>query len=165
MKIRPALDKVKEAIFNILGDIKGLAVLDLYAGTGSVGIEALSRGAGRATFVDSAREAINLVEKNLERVKLSRKGSAQKLKLPLELSRLRTGGRPYDLIFVDPPYDEKLVNPTLRRIVREKLVVPLGRVVVEHSPRERILEDVGLTILDQRKYGQTLISFLRFESQ
>ncbi|MBI2083251.1 MAG: 16S rRNA (guanine(966)-N(2))-methyltransferase RsmD [Deltaproteobacteria bacterium] len=159
--IRPALDKIKGAIFNILGDLEGMKVLDLFAGTGSIGIEALSRGAKLATFIDNSRPALQLVHHNLEKCRLADRGHIVKLKLPLELGHLPRTYSPFDIVFVDPPYDQKLINPTLRRLVREKILAPSGIVVIEHSPREKIAEDVGLTIIDERKYGQTIISFLK----
>ncbi|MBI4373493.1 MAG: 16S rRNA (guanine(966)-N(2))-methyltransferase RsmD [Deltaproteobacteria bacterium] len=159
--IRPAIAKVKGAIFNILGEMEGRKVLDLFAGTGSVGIEALSRGAKIATFVDSTRAALDLIHHNLTKCHLTPSGHIVKLRLPLELGRLPRLHAPYDIAFVDPPYDQGLINPTLRRLVREKILGPRGMVVVEHSPREKISEDVGLTLVDERKYGQTLVTFLK----
>ncbi len=157
-KIRPVLDKVKGAIFNILGDIQGARVLDLFAGTGAVGIEALSRGAAHGTFVDGSREGVELIRRNLERCKFKESATIVKFKIP-PIPPFAKGG--LDLIFVDPPYDRDLVNPTLRAIAREKLLAAGGIVVVEHSPRELIADDCGLAIVDTRKYGQTLVSFLR----
>lgn len=163
-RIRPVLDKVKGAIFNILGDVSGDSVLDLFAGTGAIGIEALSRGAERAVFVDFLDEAARIIFKNLERCQFLDRSSLLRLKIPAQLNRLARGARrssPYNLIFVDPPYDKGLVNPTLRAIDREKILAPDGTVIVEHSSREPIADDTGLRIVDQRKYGQTLVSFLK----
>lgn len=178
--IRPVLDKVKQAIFNILGDIEGACVLDLFAGTGSIGIEALSRGASQATFVDISREATILIRKNLERCSFADQAKVVQHEIPIKLARLAAGsfpripeselgssGRPlsqpgqFDLIFVDPPYDQHLVNRTLKAIVREKLLAAQGTIVIEHSPREPIANDLSLKPINQRKYGQTLVSFLK----
>jgi len=158
-KIRPALDKVKQAIFNILGNIEGCRVLDLFAGTGSIGIEALSRGAVHAVFVDGDPEAIRLIRKNLQQTGFDDPARVLRLQIPSELKRIRHST--FDLIFIDPPYDRNLVNPTIRAVAREKILAPRGTVVVEHSPREPIADDAGLTLVDQRKYGQTVISFLK----
>lgn len=159
-EIRPVLDKVKQAIFNILGGVEELRVLDLFAGTGSIGIEALSRGASFAVFVDSGIEALRLIKKNIRLLGLENQTRVLRACLPKEVARLRKVG-PFGLLFVDPPYDRDLVNPTLHAIAREKILVPGGTVVVEHSPRETISPDVGLSLFDQRKYGQTLVSFLK----
>lgn len=156
-RIRPALDKVKGAIFNILYDVRGQKVLDLFAGTGSVGIEALSRGAESCVFVDSSPEALKIIRENLKRTGFEKQAQVVKLELPAGLRQLKTS---FDLIFVDPPYDRNLVNPTLKVVVEENQLAPDGIVIVEHSPREVISPDVGLTLSDQRRYGQTFISFL-----
>lgn len=158
-KIRPALDKIKQAIFNILGNMEGLTVLDLFAGTGSIGIEALSRGAVHAVFVDGGAEAIRLIRKNLQQTGFDDPARVLRLRIPSELKRIRHST--FDLIFIDPPYDRNLVNPTIRAVAREKILAPSGTVVIEHSPREPVADDAGLVLADQRKYGQTLISFLR----
>lgn len=161
-RIRPALDKVKQAIFNILWEIQGKTVLDLFAGTGSIGIEAISRGAAHCTFVDLSREALNLVKKNLEKCGLEMYAKIFKFKIPPIPPRIKGEAEEgFALIFVDPPYDNNLVNPTLLEIARENLLAPDGIVVVEHSPREPIKKETGLRLVDQRKYGQTLISFLK----
>ncbi len=155
-RIRPAIDKVKQAIFNILGDVSGLQVLDLFAGTGSVGIEALSRGATHATFVDQLPEALQLIKKNLEMCQLLHRAKIVKVGVQ-NFEPLQS----YDLIFVDPPYDKSIVTPTLRQIASQKILAPNGFIIVEHSPRELPEEVSGLELIDQRKYGQTLVSFLK----
>lgn len=157
LQIRPASDKVKQAIFNVLGDVRGKRVLDLFAGTGSIGIEALSRGAAQCTFVDGSREGVELIHKNLRNCRLENFSSVIFARIPAGLRRALPQ---FNLIFVDPPYDQDLVNPTLRAVARQNLLAPGGTVVVEHSPREAIAGDCGLTLTDQRKYGQTLVSFL-----
>lgn len=162
--IRPAIDKVKQAVFNILGDTSGLRVLDLFAGTGSMGIEALSRGATQATFVDQLPEAIQLIKKNLEMCQFLDRSEIVKMNIPPPIylpSPLPTREGKHDLIFVDPPYDKELVNPTLQWLANQKLLAPSGIVVVEHSPRELIHPLPNLQVYDERKYGQTLISFLK----
>lgn len=157
-RIRPAIDKVKGAIFNILGDIVGLKVLDLFAGTGSIGIEALSRGAAHCTFVDASRDAVKLILKNLKKTGFEKQSHVVRINLRRPF---HPSPPTFHLIFVDPPYDQNLVNPTLRAIVREKLLAAGGIVVVEHSPRESLADDLELTVYDKRKYGQTLVSFLK----
>ncbi len=160
--IRPALDKVKGAIFNILFDVSGLNVLDVFAGTGSIGIEALSRGAKHAVFLDAAPEALGVIKKNLEICRFTDRATILRTKLPEDLRTVakRSGIASFDLVFVDPPYDKNLVNPSLRRIAELGLLAANGRILVEHSPRETIQEVPGLAVNDQRVYGQTLISFL-----
>lgn len=158
-RIRPVLDKVKGAIFNILYDVTGQKVLDLFAGTGSAGLEALSRGAFSCVFIDRLPEALALLRKNIERCGFEASATVLRLEVPRELRRVQKFG-PFDLVFVDPPYDKNLVNPALRVIAEENQLAPGGKVVVEHSPREAIDGKNGLRIVDRRKYGQTLITFL-----
>ena len=160
-KVRPASDKVKGAIFNILGEIEGLKVLDLFAGSGSVGIEALSRGAESAIFVESDRQIAHSIRKNLETCQFDPMGKILKMEVKKALSLLSKKNEKFDLIFVDPPYDRNLVNPTLSLLERYLLLSEHGVIVIEHSPRETILPKEMLEIYDQRKYGQTFISFIR----
>ena len=160
LKIRPALDSVREAIFNILGDVTDLNVLDLYAGPGSVGLEALSRGAQSAIFVDDLPQAIALIHKNLALCRLDHQAEVYQSPVRQALSRLHRRGLSLDLIFVDPPYDQGEVMTTLTQIVHEKILAPGGRVIVEHSPREPVENVPGLQVLSTRKYGQTRITFL-----
>lgn len=160
-KIRPALDKVKQAVFNILGDITGCRILDLFAGTGSIGIEALSQGASHAVFVDDGPESLKIVRKNLEICRFEGRATVLKMKIPEELDRIKKKEAGFDLVFVDPPYDRNLVNPTLQKLFSSGLLSPQGWVIVEHSPRELIQENQAWMIKSRREYGQTLISFLK----
>ena len=159
-KIRPALDKVRQAIYNILGDVQGESILDLFAGTGSMGLEGLSRGANHAVFVDDHIEALQLIRKNIDLCRFEN-ASIVKLKLPQGLMKISERFGSFDLIFHDPPYDQNLVNPILKTIEETNLLSPKGFVVVEHSPREMVQEIDALHLVTQRKYGQTLISFLK----
>ncbi len=163
--IRPVLDKVKGAIFNILFDVSDLRVLDLFAGTGAVGIEALSRGASHATFVDSSFEAISILKKNLEHCKFTERSKIFPRPVPVAIEFYSKNSEQFDLIFVDPPYLKGLVNQTLNKIASSGILAKKGKVIVEHSPKEpielshqRTNEPIILT--DTRKYGQTLVSFL-----
>lgn len=159
-RVRPALDQVKEAIFNILFDVNGLRVLDLFAGSGSVGIEALSRGAAKAVFVEEWDKAIESIHKNLAHTKLSDRAVILKSTVGRAISTLSRREAEFDLIFVDPPYEKGLVNPTLEALAVSPLMAEGAVVIVEHHPKEPILEIEGLSLTDSRKYGQTLISFL-----
>lgn len=158
--IRPVSDKVKEAIFNILGDrVEGSNVLDLFAGTGSVGLEALSRGALRCVFVESYPHALSLLKKNIGACGFFDRTFILRGELPGVLNRLKKKGA-FGLVFVDPPYDRGLIGPALDGLVRYNLIDAQSCVIVEHSPREAPV-DKSVTVFDSRKYGQTLVSFLR----
>lgn len=157
--IRPVSDKVKEAIFNILGRrVDDSNVLDLFAGTGSVGLEALSRGALRCVFVESYPHALSLLQKNIGVCGFVDRAFIFRGKVPGVLNRLKKKGA-FGLVFVDPPYDRGLISPTLEAIVGYKLIDAQSCVIVEHSPREAPVGS-GLDVFDSRQYGQTLVSFL-----
>lgn len=172
--VRPASQKVKEAVFDILvhtwSPMEGLKVLDLFAGSGSLGIEALSRGASSATFVEQSPAVAQIIKDNLEKIAFTSQAAVLKIKLPWglktgsqeSLSHLRPHS--FNLIFIDPPYDKGLLMPTIRRVAKEKLLAAKGMIVVEHSPREKIHEgalgEMSFQLADQRQYGQTWISFL-----
>lgn len=158
--IRPALDQVKEAIFNILYDVSELEVLDLFAGTGNVGLEALSRHAASCTFVDNGREAISLIFKNIEITGFKERSRVITRPVALAIRQLSKQKKSFDLIFVDPPYEKNLVNPTLQMLSERCLLKGDGKIIVEHHPKEAITSPTPFELTDQRKYGQTLISFL-----
>ncbi len=157
---RPTSDRVREALFSIIGDVGGLRVLDLYAGTGALGIEALSRGAAYATFVEHAREPLRALRRNLRDLGIEQKSRV----LPVRVERLRGArsllGESFDIVFVDPPYralrDEKVVDD-LGRLFSE--IRPGARVVVEHARSLAAPEFSGLALDDRRSYGDTALGF------
>ena len=151
---RPTPERVREALFSILAPVDGLRVLDLFAGSGALAIEALSRGALSATLVDSSHAAISAINRNLESLDLAAEVRAQEA-VPF-LQRARQDARQYDLVFLDPPYRH---SPTLERELSTALVPVLtpGARVVTESDRRAPLE-LGLpTPPDERRYGDTLI--------
>ena len=160
-RVRPALDQVKEAIFNILFNVEGMRVLDLFAGSGSIGIEALSRGASLTVFVEEWDKAVECIYKNLEHTNLASQAKVVKSTVGRAIATLSRKGGEFDLVFVDPPYEKGLVNPTLEELVRSTLLADDATVIVEHHPKEMIGEVKGLTLTDSRKYGQTLVTFLQ----
>jgi 16S rRNA (guanine966-N2)-methyltransferase len=150
---RPTSDRVREALFSILGDLHDLRVLDLFAGSGALGIEALSRGAREATLVDSARSAVTAINRNLTALHIEAEVVAQPAARFLEAA-LRDG-RQYDLVFLDPPYRHA---STLGRELTSALTPILAgdaRVVAESDRRSPL--GLELVLLDARRYGDTLI--------
>jgi 16S rRNA (guanine966-N2)-methyltransferase len=150
---RPTSDRVREALFSILGDVTDLKVLDLFAGSGALGIEALSRGAQSATVVDSGRAAVAAIRRNLEALALE----AEVIPQPATrfLQSASRDGRQYDLVFLDPPYRHA---STLGRELTSALtpiLAPDARVVAESDRRSPL--GLGLSLLDERRYGDTLI--------
>jgi len=161
---RPALDRIKESLFSILFDVSGQTILDLFAGSGSVGIEALSRGATSATFVENNSAALKAMTTNLKACGFEEQSTIMKQDVDRALDKLSKQNVSFDLIFVDPPYLKDLVNVSLAKIGSSNLAHSGSRIVVEHHPKEPIEEIEGLTLTDTRTYGQTLISFLRKET-
>jgi len=160
---RPVLDKVKEAIFSILFDVSDLTVLDLYAGSGSIGIEALSRGAAHATFVENETEAYNSIIKNLKKCRLENNATVYNMSVSSAIKKLGKKNEKFDLIFVDPPYLKNLVNPTMDQIIHSQIIHRDSIIITEHHPKEPVMVTPGMTLTETRKYGQTLISFLKKE--
>lgn len=153
--IRPTSDKVRGAIFDILGDIEDLAVLDLFAGTGAMGIEALSRGASRATFVDVSRSACDLVRENLATTKLEELAKV----LKSDATSPAVAGETFDVILADPPYDFPSFSALLAWI--PGVLAPDGILVVEHDARMELEETTDLEKVDSRRWGTTAATFFR----
>ncbi len=162
LPLRPTSDRVKESIFNILrGQIEGRVVLDLFAGTGNLGIEALSRGAKKVIFVEKGRHAGGLIQRNLAQSGLGERSEV----LPVEANRaigiLKQRGNTFDLIFMDPPYEKGWVEKTLVKLISHRIYHKDSILVVEHHRRE-LLPPVlhGWNLIRQRKMGETVVSFL-----
>ncbi|MDJ0984835.1 MAG: 16S rRNA (guanine(966)-N(2))-methyltransferase RsmD [Desulfobacterales bacterium] len=159
---RPTADRVRESIFNILGQsVQGARVLDLYAGTGAMGIEALSRGAQFAFFVDDQKTALAALAKNLKSCSLESRASTVKWNIKDNLNILRSHRLAFDLIFIDPPYHQNMIQPTLSHLSVSKCLGNGAQLTIEHSPLEPLPENQSeFKCTDQRRYGKTLVSFL-----
>lgn len=162
--LRPSMDHVKAAIFSSLGEFtKGTRVLDLFAGTGALGIEALSRGAGSAVFVENNRLAVASIERNLTTTRLS--GAVHEMDIFRFLDRFASAAA-FDLIFADPPYakqpgerdftPELIANEWLRRAL-----APGGIFILEHLPGAKLALKDTWECLRQKRYGATEVAFLR----
>jgi 16S rRNA (guanine(966)-N(2))-methyltransferase RsmD len=159
---RPVTDRAKETIFNVLGNLtQSVTVLDLFAGSGSLGIEALSRGARSACFVDSDRQACKCIDRNLKSLELLTLSSTCCTKVDLAVRRLQKEGQKFDLIFLDPPHNKGLIKKVLRLIDRSDIVSSFGTIIVGHSNREALPNEL-ITLRHQRsiKIGQSFVSFL-----
>lgn len=157
---RPTADKVKEALFSIINfDIPGANVLDLFGGTGQLGIEALSRGAKSATFVDAREDACRLIRENLKRTKLEPDGTVIRSDYMDYLNRCR---EKYDIIFLDPPYAEVFLENSLNRITEIDILLSGGIIVTERPlGKELPFEFDGYTRSRDYKYGKTLLTIYR----
>ncbi|WP_338029056.1 16S rRNA (guanine(966)-N(2))-methyltransferase RsmD [Acetivibrio clariflavus] len=162
---RPTSDKVKGSIFNIIAPvIFDKDVLDLFAGTGSIGIEALSRGARRAVFVDKSRECCQIIKENLNHTKFTERAEIHAMDVCTALSMLSQMDSKFDIIFLDPPYGKGLVDETLACIADTDVLKQDTLIIAEHDVKDVVPECVGtLKNFRKQKYGDTVISFYRQE--
>jgi 16S rRNA (guanine966-N2)-methyltransferase len=161
--VRPTAARVKESLFNILPhNFSGMKVLDLFAGTGNLSIEALSRGAAKAVLVDASARSATTIRENLRRLGLTARTEVWVAPAPRALKSLANRGEVFDMIFLDPPYDQGLVEASLKLLGRGMLLGDTGTIVAEHSTREVVSSRYGSLVLnDQRRYGDTLLSFFK----
>jgi 16S rRNA (guanine966-N2)-methyltransferase len=157
--VRPTSDRVREALFARLGDLRGCRVLDLYAGTGALAIEALSRGAQDAVLVDRSLGALNVIRSNLQSLGLESRGRVIRGDAVKTLRRLK-GTQVFDLVFVDPPYASDQVVLALAALVEAGVLVGAATVVVESPKRHSLPPVVGFSIQDERSYGDTRLTWL-----
>ena len=164
MDIRPTSDKVRQAIFNILPrEFPFERALDLFAGTGAMGLEALSRGAREVTFVDSGAEAIALIKKNLESCGVEAR--VYRSDVQASLKQFSRNGEKFDLIIIDPPYSTTLLREALEAIDRDGLLALEGVIVAETTKRNALEADLkALEVYDERRYGDTVVYFLKHKA-
>jgi 16S rRNA (guanine(966)-N(2))-methyltransferase RsmD len=157
---RPTTDRVREALFSMLGEMTQLRVLDLYAGTGALGIEALSRGAAHTTFVECHAAALSALRRNLTALELTEQATVVPMRV--ERARVRVAhGAPYDLVFCDPPWDElRITLGHTFALLTAELLSPDATVVVEHPSRRPLgAADTGyLQVVRSRSWGDTQVT-------
>jgi 16S rRNA (guanine966-N2)-methyltransferase len=158
--IRPTSDRVKESIFNMLGgEVEGKVVLDLFAGTGSLGLEALSRGARRVIFVEKAIHALRILKRNIAQCGMEDRSETLPKDVLRAIGILKTRGESFDLILMDPPYARGLVRLTWMKLSSEGIYHPGSTLVIEHDRREILPSSVaGWTLMRERKIGDTVVS-------
>lgn len=160
-RVRPTTDRVRQSLMDILAPwTAGRVWLDLYAGSGAVGIEALSRGARRVVFVENDRRALSALEANLQRTGLAAGAEIRRQSVAQALPGLAAEGWAFDVIFADPPYEQGLVEQTVGRVAASTLLAPGGLLVVQHSARERPLPPAGWRVVREVDFGETHLSFL-----
>lgn len=162
-ELRPTSAKVRQAIFNILGEgIIDAKFLDLYAGTGAVGIEALSRGAKKTVFVDDNSLRVNIIKELLERFGLKDRARVVKDRAS---NFIKKSGSVFDIIFVDPPYASKELDMILPLIDERCILGDNGIVIAEHSSKKELLSEIGsLKLVKTYKYGDTSLTLYRKEA-
>ena len=166
LRVRPTLDRVREALFSILTPrVEGAHFLDMFAGTGANGIEALSRGAASATFVDNDARSLEMVRRNLDAARLAAKAVVCRLDLPKGLSTLSSLSTRYDIVFADPPYGFARDGPDayaklLDALYDARVLTVEAIVVIEHDFRSSLPEKtVHFACARQARYGETALSF------
>lgn len=161
---RPTLDRVKESIFNIIQDkIQGSVVLDLFSGSGAIGLEAASRGAKKVIMCDNSKNAIQVINKNIQKTHLSEKIELYNSNYQECLKQIV--GQKIDLIYLDPPYESNMINESIDKILEFKLLKDSSIIILETDDKEKVLNDIknfNLKIVDERKYGRAEIIFLKY---
>lgn len=165
LSTRPTLDRVKESLFNIIqNNLKDAVVLDLFAGSGQLGIEALSRGADKAYLCDINRAAVKMIKQNLEKTKLKDKAVVINEDYKKALRTLNTNEK-FDIIFIDPPYKEDIAVDSIIDIIHESRLKENGIMIIETDEIERDLREINkienIKIIDQRKYGRASLIFIK----
>lgn len=161
--VRPTSDRARESLFNVLLNgmgftIKGARTLDMFAGTGALGLEALSRGAGHATFLEINRSILKSVSENVETLAVADR--AKLICIDATIFRPLTGEK-YDLVFIDPPYGKGLTDRALITVATNRLLDADGIIVTETGKVEDLTLPNGFQIIDQRVYGAAKLSFLQ----
>ena len=155
-RTHPMGERIRSSLFNILGsEIEGAVVLDAFAGSGSLGLESLSRGAKQATFVERDRVAQKIIERNI--ALLGVQEQAKLVKAPVA-SWLSTVDTQYDIIFADPPYNNLQLSTVFQL---QKLLKPNGLMVLSYTGRGEVPTDLGVVVVDNRRYGDAVLSFYR----
>lgn len=164
MDIRPTADRIKESVFNILGNsFYDATVLDLFAGSGNLGLEAWSRGAQNIHFVDQSRQSLQLLGRNLEKAKVQELVNVHKGDAINIIKKIFIQGIKFDYIFCDPPYNKGYVSKVLYNIEQYDILTDNGIIIVEHN-KEEVVDLSGLNkleLLRVEKYGDTFISFFK----
>ena len=160
---RPTLDRVKESLFNIIqNEIPNSIFLDLFSGSGAIGLEAASRGASKVILCDKSKEAIQIIKKNIEKTHLSEKVELYNLDYEL-LLKTKVKDK-LDIVYIDPPYDSDFVIKSIKCIIEQKLTGENSVIIIETDDEQRILKDLEnleIEITDTRKYGRASLIFLQ----
>ena len=161
---RPTLDRVKEPLFNIINyDLEDAVVLDLFAGSGALGLEAISRGAKKVFLCEKNRNAANIVEKNIEKTKFQDQAILIRNDFEKAISFIEQLNEKIDVVFIDPPYKTDLIKKSLEKILDSDILNDDFIIIAETDEPERILKDINIlniNVFDTRKYGRVSLIFL-----
>jgi len=161
--VRPTQDKVRQAIFNILGDISGVSVLDLFAGSGAFGLEALSRGARRAVFIENNPKCVSAIKENLQSLAIPQdRYNVVNANVLNTFSLLEKGAERYDLVFMDPPYYKDIAKKCLICLDSCDILAQFAFIVVERFKSDMLDDDLKkLLLYKEKRYGDTMISIFK----
>ncbi len=166
MDTRPTADRVKESLFNMLNpDLYGCAFLDLFSGSGAIGIEALSRGAQRAVLVDASMECAGIIKQNLEVTRLGENAEIINEDVYAAIERLGRRGDKFDIIFMDPPYAAGYYVPVMEAIKKADILAAEGYIVAESAKGVDFTAAEGFKIFKERKCGPAVMNFLNLEEE
>ena len=164
---RPTLDRVKESIFSIIqNEIEGAQILDLFAGSGAIGLEFLSRGADSAVLCDKSKEAINIIKKNVEKTHMEKQTQIFNTDFENCLDKIKD--KQFDIIYIDPPYATQYIKKSLEKIIKLNIAKEESLIIIETDDEQRIqkeIENIDIKIVDKRKYGRATIIFLSLEKE
>ena len=166
MQTRPTLDRVKESLFNIIQNkIVDSIFLDLFSGSGAIGLEAASRGAKKVILCDKSKEAINIIKKNIEKTHLEEK--AQVFNTDYEMLLKEKIKEKVDIVYIDPPYNSNFAKKSIEIMIKNKIVDEKATIIVETDREDKINEisKLPIEIEDKRKYGRAEIIFLRIRKE
>lgn len=163
--VRPTSDRAREAVFNVLlhrfqgrgFNLTGARVVDAFAGTGAMGLEALSRGAGHVTFLENGRDALAALKANVRAMGAEREATVA----AVDALRPPRASAPCQLGFLDPPYDSEALEPALDRLLAQGWFAPGAIVVCEHPFKHDLAVPPGYAVLDERRYGKAKVTFLQ----
>jgi len=166
MDVRPTTDRIKETLFNILApDIADTEFLDLFSGSGQIGIEAISRGAKKAVFVDNSSISIGCLKKNLDITGFNDKAEVLRMDAASAVGRLASSGKKFDIIFMDPPYEKGIEEEVIYAIGRTGIMKEDGMIIVEASSRTGFdyIDETPFEITREKKYGSNKHLFIAYK--
>ena len=163
--VRPTPEMIREALFNILSSLEEVDFLDLFAGTGSVGLEALSRGARTAMFVEKNGRMASRITDLLENWNYAARAKVLPLDIKIGTAKLSKDGRKFNRVFADPPYEKGMISKTIQYCLESGILSDDGLMILQHSTREPLelpSQYHPLELIQERRYGDTIVSFLQF---
>lgn len=164
---RPTLDRVKESVFNIINqDINDSVFLDLFSGSGAIGLEASSRGAKKVYLCDNSKFAFQIIKKNIEKTHLDKNTLLYNLDFEEVLEKLGQAENKIDIVYLDPPYKSNYVSKAIKLLIKYKLLKDETKIIIETDEESKVLDSIkqfSVQISDRRKYGRAIILFLKYK--